>query len=123
MLKHLWGTVIPALVAFGTTNSGSVVFIATQFIPSRTLGQTAIAPEHAEAAMTALASVHQAGLLHDDVRASNFLVPTIHPGSKVMLVDFGFASFSDGRRSEKSERAKLQTLLGPNMLPRKTIDA
>lgn len=62
-----------------------------------------------EAATASLEAVHSFGVVHGDIRLQNFILHV--EGSKVMLVDFGFAFESEDKRFFWQEREELRLLL------------
>src|SRR5262249_25789336 len=87
------------------TDSGSVHFIATEFIEGRTLREMIIdggmkptqALEVANQAAGALSAAHAAGITHRDIKPENIM---LRPDGYVKVLDFGLAKLSGMRNAE-----------------------
>ena len=60
-----------------------------------------------EAALSTLTSIHQAGVLHGDIRPDNILIGD----SGVTIIDFGHARQCSSKKAKGSEHAYLQSIL------------
>jgi serine/threonine protein kinase len=64
--------------------------------------------KHSGAALTALQSIHQAGILHGDIRPANILVSDC---GGITIIDFGHSSRSNNKMAKMEEFKQLQYLL------------
>src|SRR5262245_523137 len=85
-----------------STESGSVHFIATEFIEGRTLGalirsgevKLGEALEVAMQVASALSAAHAAGIVHRDIKPENIM---LRPDGYVKVLDFGLAKLNEHR--------------------------
>jgi serine/threonine protein kinase len=92
------------LVDFGTAEDG-LPYLATEFVPGRTLAQVIVAEAPLPAARTvhllaqvlaALADAHARGVIHRDLKPANVMVdPLRDPAGFVKVLDFGIATLAD----------------------------
>jgi len=87
-LEKLQGIVIPKLLWYGEIVEGMADALATEYI-GPTLSPDNLTPVLARAAVRALDTLHENGVLHGDVALKNFCAR----GSEVMIIDFGFAEY------------------------------
>ncbi len=73
-LQHLWGIHAPQFLGFGATCAGSVWFLATRYHDATSLAYCAMTPKRKKSTIAALQAVHEAGILHGDIRLENFIV-------------------------------------------------
>ena len=113
-LQHLWGINVPQFLGFGATCAGSVWFLATRHYDATSLAYCGMTPDCKQSAIAALQAVHEAGILHGDIRLENFIVQrrtTHHFGSQVFVLDFGFSAVSTDRSEFLIEHDKLLKIL------------
>jgi eukaryotic-like serine/threonine-protein kinase len=98
---------IAALLATGVTDRLEP-FLAVELLRGKTLrgvikNEGQIAPVRAASyawqALSGLSAVHAQGILHRDLKPANIMLePSPGPVDRVVLIDFGFASFDGGAR-------------------------
>ncbi|KAG0591105.1 hypothetical protein M758_1G146600 [Ceratodon purpureus] len=110
-LKEYWGKFVPKLVSYGTTAGGRVVYIATEYINGFEIGIGTLSQDVVKEIFDALTVVHQCGILHGDIRASNIIVMEGWEVG-VRLIDFGFARPIISSEDCMREQAQLERLLG-----------
>lgn len=64
------------------------------------------------AALQALDEIHACGLLHGDVSSSNIMV-VWGKQPPVRILDFGFSSVIEDKKSSRAERKRLKDVLTP----------
>ncbi|KAG0613049.1 hypothetical protein M758_6G072700 [Ceratodon purpureus] len=109
-LKEYWGKFVPKLVSYGTTAGGMVVYIATEYINGFEIGIGTLSQGVVKEIFDALTVVHQCGVLHGDIRASNIMVMEGWEVG-VRLIDFGFARPIISSEDCMREQAQLERLL------------
>src|SRR5690606_4225851 len=87
----------------GITPDGSEPFLALELLRGKTLrgvikSEGRVAPRRAASyawqALQGLHAVHEAGVLHRDLKPANIMLePSPGPIERVVLIDFGFATF------------------------------
>lgn len=93
----------PAIPSMLDAQGGSRPFLAMELAPGRTLTKmirAGRAPDSAAVTVVAvladaLSAVHQAGMVHGDVKPDNFVVNSVK-NREMMLVDFGVAGTGEG---------------------------
>jgi predicted Ser/Thr protein kinase len=109
-LGKLQGHGIPKLMGVGYT-AGGLFALMTEFAGSQ-LEPWNINDEMREMIVGVLARIHDAGLLHGDIRRQNILVDHKHDGPRITFIDFGFSKpFSNQEESER-EMAVLRAMIG-----------
>lgn len=98
---------IAALLATGVTNKEEP-YLAVELLRGKTLrgvvkAEGKLAPVRAASyawqALQGLGAVHAAGVLHRDLKPANIMLePSNGPVDRVVLIDFGFASFEGGAK-------------------------
>lgn len=94
---------VAALLATGVTTDRFEPYLAVELLRGRSL-RNVIQSEHrveprraasyAWQALQGLSAVHQAGILHRDLKPANIMLePSPGPIERVVLIDFGFATF------------------------------
>jgi serine/threonine-protein kinase len=93
---------VAAMLASGVTDN-QVPWLALELLHGKTLrgvikGEGRIAPVRAASyawqALQGLEAVHRAGILHRDLKPANIMLePSQGPVDRVVLIDFGFATF------------------------------
>lgn len=106
---------MPKLLAYGTTCSGTVTYLATRLVrgyhPSRVCP---VPPAEAEAAQAGLRAVHNAGVPHGDIRADNLMLRRPNREGAppaAMLLDFGFAKHVRDPAEREVEMQQLRRML------------
>ena len=120
-MLHLQGRVIPQLLGIGELWTGAQ-FVATSMVQGCSLSSLPhISTEVKQGAMSALAQVHRAGVVHGDVTLDNFMLaePDCLEGScaskspaRVIIIDFARAYMQASREQQAKEAARLRRLLG-----------
>jgi serine/threonine-protein kinase len=100
MLRH---RNVAALLATGITTDAAEPYLAVELLRGRSLrsvikGEGRVSPRRAASyawqALQGLAAVHAAGILHRDLKPANIMLePSPGPIERVVLIDFGFATF------------------------------
>jgi signal transduction histidine kinase/tetratricopeptide (TPR) repeat protein len=93
----------PAIPSLLDASGGARPFLAMELAPGRTLRKmikAGRAPDSAAVTVVAvladaLSAVHQAGMIHGDVKPDNFVVNSVK-NREMMLVDFGVAGTGEG---------------------------
>jgi serine/threonine-protein kinase len=98
---------VAALLATGLTDR-TEPYLAVELLRGKTLrsvikNEGRIAPARAASyawqALAGLSAVHAAGILHRDLKPANIMLePSPGPVDRVVLIDFGFATFEGGAR-------------------------
>jgi serine/threonine-protein kinase len=101
---------VAALLATGVTAAGEP-YLVVELLRGKTLrgvfkeeGRLPArrAVSYAWQALHGLSAVHAAGVLHRDLKPANIMLePSPGPIERVVLIDFGFASFEGGGRAQK----------------------
>src|SRR5262249_41126831 len=94
--------------------SGSMHFIATEYIEGRTLGdltregevKSGEAPEVAMQPASALSAAHAAGIIHRDIKPENIMV---RPDGYVKVLDFGLAKLNEHSANDPTRSDKVET--------------
>lgn len=113
-MAALQGRYIPHLAAHGWTDNGGAYFLAMSIVDGEQLTKVKVEGkrkvEVRRAAMAALAEIHAAGVVHDDVRAPNLMVRrrAAKGECQVALLDFGLSFFGDGRRHREQDFRALE---------------
>jgi len=68
--------------------------------------------QNSEAALTTLNSIHEAGILHGDIRPANILVSNCG----ITIIDFSHSFRSDDKVTKQKEYKRLRRLLRPPQL-------
>jgi serine/threonine protein kinase/Flp pilus assembly protein TadD len=97
-----------------STESGSVHFIATEFIEGRTLGalirsgemKLGEALEVAMQVAGALSAAHAAGIVHRDIKPENIM---LRPDGYVKVLDFGLAKLNEHPAKDPTNSDKVET--------------
>src|SRR5215813_3230580 len=97
-----------------STESGSVHFIATEFIEGRTLGalirsgemKIGEALEVAMQVAGALSAAHAAGVVHRDIKPENIM---LRPDGYVKVLDFGLAKLNEHPANDPTRSDKVET--------------
>jgi eukaryotic-like serine/threonine-protein kinase len=94
---------VAALLATGVTKEQYEPYLAVELLRGRSLrsvikGEGKVTPRRAASyawqALQGLHAVHQAGVLHRDLKPANIMLePSPGPIERVVLIDFGFATF------------------------------
>ena len=63
---------------------------------------------HSNAALSTLASIHDAGILHGDIRKANILLSELG----VTIIDFSHSTQCNNRRAKDEEHGRFHYLLG-----------
>ncbi|HEY5920423.1 MAG TPA: serine/threonine-protein kinase [Kofleriaceae bacterium] len=94
---------VAALLATGVTQEKYEPYLAVELLRGRSLrsvikAEGPVAPRRAASyvwqALQGLHAVHQAGVLHRDLKPANIMLePSPGPIERVVLIDFGFATF------------------------------
>jgi serine/threonine-protein kinase len=94
---------VAALLATGVTSDRFEPFLAVELLRGRSLrsvlkSERRVEPRRAASyawqALQGLHAVHQAGILHRDLKPANIMLePSPGPIERVVLIDFGFATF------------------------------
>jgi serine/threonine-protein kinase len=94
---------VAALLATGVTQDKYEPFLAVELLRGRSLrsvlkAEGRVSPRRAASyawqALQGLHAVHQAGVLHRDLKPANIMLePSPGPIERVVLIDFGFATF------------------------------
>jgi eukaryotic-like serine/threonine-protein kinase len=94
---------VAALLATGVTKDKYEPYLAVELLRGRSLrsvikGEGRVAPRRAASygwqALQGLHAVHDAGILHRDLKPANIMLePSPGPIERVVLIDFGFATF------------------------------
>jgi eukaryotic-like serine/threonine-protein kinase len=94
---------VAALLATGLTAERREPYLAVELLRGKSLrgvikGEGRIAPRRAASyawqALQGLSAVHDAGILHRDLKPANIMLePSPGPVDRVVLIDFGFATF------------------------------
>ena len=100
MLRH---RNVAALLATGVTRDNYEPYLAVELLRGRSLrsvikSEGRVSPRRAASyawqALQGLHAVHQAGVLHRDLKPANIMLePSPGPIERVVLIDFGFATF------------------------------
>lgn len=115
-LQELWGTYVPRMLSYGTTCSGDIVFLATEFLPGVELATGQRTPEVAQKAKEALQAIHRAGILHCDINPHNFIIVDRAGTSgeacpDVYILDFGFSRPFRSQEECAEEMRELEEML------------
>ena len=113
-LQHLWGSHVPRFLGFGATCAGSIWFLATLHYDATSWAYCAMTPKRKQSAVAALQAVHEAGVLHGDIRLDYFIAQrrgAHHLRYQVFILDFGFSNFSTDRSLLLKEHEKLLKIL------------
>jgi len=99
---------VAALLASGVTKDKYEPYLAVELLRGRSLRSVIkmeghVAPRRAASytwqALQGLHAVHQAGVLHRDLKPANIMLePSPGPIERVVLIDFGFATFEGSAR-------------------------
>jgi eukaryotic-like serine/threonine-protein kinase len=94
---------VAALLATGLTADRAEPYLAVELLRGKSLrgvikSEGRIAPRRAASyawqALQGLSAVHEAGILHRDLKPANIMLePSPGPVDRVVLIDFGFATF------------------------------
>lgn len=99
---------VAALLATGVTKDKHEPYLALELLRGKSLrsvikAEGRVAPRRAASyawqALQGLSAVHAAGILHRDLKPANIMLePSPGPVERVVLIDFGFATFEGGAR-------------------------
>jgi serine/threonine-protein kinase len=99
---------VAALLATGITSDAKEPYLAVELLRGKTLRgviktEGRVAPRRAASytwqALQGLAAVHGAGIFHRDLKPANIMLePSPGPIERVVLIDFGFATFEGGAK-------------------------
>ena len=99
---------VAALLASGVTKDKHEPYLAVELLRGRSLrsvikAENHVAPRRAASytwqALQGLHAVHQAGVMHRDLKPANIMLePSPGPIERVVLIDFGFATFEGSAR-------------------------
>ena len=109
-LEELQGVTIPKLKGFGYT-AGGLFAIATE-VAGSPVKLDDLSDEERNGAVKALASLHDHGVLHGDIRPDNVLVQYEHNKINVKLIDLAFSRRISNKNEAKKEMITLQRMLG-----------
>jgi eukaryotic-like serine/threonine-protein kinase len=106
---------------FGLGRAGPVTFLATEFVPGRTLRQELAngpLPPHtvieiALQAALALSAAHQTGIIHRDIKPENIILRT---DGLVKVLDFGLAKWTENRTEVNVLQDLVQTRTSPGLI-------
>lgn len=114
-LKPLWDVTVPRLIACGLDGKEEGFLLATRLIAnSRHMDPKADAHLLPQL-QSSLKAVHEAGVVHGDLRPSNIIVEELHGldagrEQRVWIIDFGHAELDATRKLKDDEMQGLMTL-------------
>jgi serine/threonine-protein kinase len=123
---------VAALLATGVTEKQEP-FLAVELLRGKNLrtvikNEGRIAPRRAASyawqALSGLGAVHAAGILHRDLKPANIMLEaSVGPVDRVVLIDFGFATFEGGARlTMQGTVVGSLTYIAPERLRGESID-
>jgi eukaryotic-like serine/threonine-protein kinase len=108
------------VTVFGLGRAGPVTFLATEFVPGRTLReelangplppQTVV--EIGLQAALALSAAHQTGIIHRDIKPENII---LRPDGLIKVLDFGLAKWTE-KRAEIDVLQAVETKTSPGLI-------
>lgn len=125
---------VAALLATGVTPDKREPYLAVELLRGTSLrsvikGQGRVTPRRAASyawqALQGLAAVHGAGILHRDLKPANIMLePSPGPVERVVLIDFGFATFEGSAKlTQQGTVVGSLTYIAPERLRGEEADA
>jgi eukaryotic-like serine/threonine-protein kinase len=125
---------VAALLATGLTPGRREPYLAVELLRGKSLrsvikGEGRIAPRRAASyawqALQGLSAVHDAGILHRDLKPANIMLePSPGPVDRVVLIDFGFATFEGSAKlTQQGTVVGSLTYIAPERLRGEPTDA
>ncbi|KAF9410687.1 hypothetical protein BGZ76_005483 [Entomortierella beljakovae] len=108
-LQHLQGYYIPHLKIAGIAD-GIDLILVTEYAGANISGM-AISSSDRMKIRKALQAIHDAGVLHDDLRRENILMKQLGQDKHFTIIDFGLSKFTTDREKLKKEMDELDILL------------
>jgi serine/threonine protein kinase len=107
LLQDLQGKSIPRLACWGRLD-GSFIFALGTSMCGRPVELQGLTDLQKKEALDTLKSVHQYGIIHGDLRKDNILM---NDDGKIMLIDFGRATFARSNEEYNKEIGALKGML------------
>jgi len=125
---------VAALLSTGVTSDRREPYLAVELLRGKTLrnvikNEGRVAPRRAASyawqALQGLSAVHAQGILHRDLKPANIMLePSPGPVERVVLIDFGFASFEGSAKlTQQGTVVGSLTYIAPERLRGEVTDA